>query len=162
MRSDLLLQLAEHLEKGQLGHQTFDFTTLNDGPFHTDGCGTTGCALGELPILFHDDWKFKRINNVITGHAIRYIPALKDNLHVHRNVFHRNVFHGPYQDTERYFDLTETEVEFLFSPLDVDDEDAEEEEVDNERDLLYGSATRLDVATRIRRFVAGTEVPPNG
>lgn len=58
MRSDRLLLLAEHLEKGVLGHTQFDF-----GCFHTTcalpggECGTAGCALGECPFLWPYDWR---------------------------------------------------------------------------------------------------------
>jgi hypothetical protein len=56
----LLLQLADHLENGKLGHQRFHFGFYNGGP--TDdryadtpelkNCGTSGCAIGECPFIF--------------------------------------------------------------------------------------------------------------
>lgn len=55
-----LIQLADHLEKGRMGHREFDFTHINLGfPYgqrHT--CGTSGCAIGEMPIVWPDVWEF--------------------------------------------------------------------------------------------------------
>src|SRR4051812_3164233 len=47
-------KLAEHLRTGQLGHKKFGFWTFNNA---TEArCGTIGCAVGECPILFPDEW----------------------------------------------------------------------------------------------------------
>lgn len=56
-----LEKLATHLEKGKLGHKTFDFSQFNGGfepdqPLNT--CGTAGCAIGECPIIFKKQWFF--------------------------------------------------------------------------------------------------------
>ena len=56
-----LEKLAEHLERGQLGHKVFDFSTYNsngESSIYAPECGTNGCAIGECPILFPEDWKF--------------------------------------------------------------------------------------------------------
>lgn len=61
---DRLQKLADHLERGKLGHKVFYFGTYNDEGnqgFDKNGCGTTGCAIGECPIIFKD-WKFKGFN----------------------------------------------------------------------------------------------------
>ena len=62
MRKDRLLQLAEHLETGKLGHEYFDFSAYNynHNPYEvvTGECGTAGCALGECPIIWPEDWVF--------------------------------------------------------------------------------------------------------
>jgi len=59
-----LQKLADHLRRGKLGHTTFDFSCINDGEpaqvtidpktltIKASGCGTSGCAMGELPIIF--------------------------------------------------------------------------------------------------------------
>lgn len=56
MHKERLLKLAEHLESGKLGHKEFDMSTWNsaNGP----ECGTSGCAVGECPIIWPEDWKF--------------------------------------------------------------------------------------------------------
>lgn len=55
-----LSQLADHLEKGELLHKQFDFSDYNSKTpeiGHTfPHCGTSGCAIGELPAL---DSRFK-------------------------------------------------------------------------------------------------------
>lgn len=66
MRKDRLLLLADHLESGKLGHDAFYF-----GDYHVPDvsmchelkalgitCGSVGCALGECPTIFPNDWSF--------------------------------------------------------------------------------------------------------
>lgn len=50
-----LEELAVHLEEGVLGHEVFDFGTLNNA---NNRCGTAGCAIGECPILWPKYWEF--------------------------------------------------------------------------------------------------------
>ena len=51
-----LLKIVRHAEKGILGHKVFDFSTVND---HTPNkCGTNGCLIGEMPIIFPKEWYF--------------------------------------------------------------------------------------------------------
>lgn len=69
---DRLEKLAQHLETGTLGHKVFDFSTLNENIKSFDepvGCGTNGCAIGELPIVFPNHFKFCgfEIVNLRTG-----------------------------------------------------------------------------------------------
>lgn len=65
IRLDRLAKLADHLEKGQLGHVKFDFSLVHENGARLttkqrkEGfCGTAGCAMGELPVLFPRKWKF--------------------------------------------------------------------------------------------------------
>jgi hypothetical protein len=53
-----LLKLAKHLRSGKLGHKRFNFNTFNEGEKNEQGCGTTGCAIGECPIVFPKQWHF--------------------------------------------------------------------------------------------------------
>lgn len=52
-----LSQLADYLEKGKFIHSNFDFSTRNSYPAlaiphkFIPNCGTSGCAMGELPAL---------------------------------------------------------------------------------------------------------------
>jgi len=57
MNAERLLALADHLEKGKLGHERFDFGVINIGGGFYE-CGTAGCAMGELPIAFPDHFRF--------------------------------------------------------------------------------------------------------
>ena len=69
-----LLKLADHLKNGQLGHEQFCFSVFNacGDPKHPhwdrkvfkhNGCGTLGCALGEMPIIC-DEWIFENLDPV--------------------------------------------------------------------------------------------------
>lgn len=78
IRTDLLRKLADHLINGQLGHEKFDFGKYNDIDLtiletremsevyesnenflkERNYCGTNGCAIGECPIVFPDEWCF--------------------------------------------------------------------------------------------------------
>lgn len=56
MKGISLLQLAEHLEKGELLHEEFTFDNINSTPETSSRkgvayCGTMGCAMGEMPLL---------------------------------------------------------------------------------------------------------------
>lgn len=64
-RFDLLRQLAAHIVSDKRGHENFDYGVYNsflsdDMPTIRTGnkCGTNGCAIGELPILFPKDFVF--------------------------------------------------------------------------------------------------------
>ena len=57
MNAERLLFLADHLEHGTLGHKQFDFGVINIGGGLYE-CGTAGCAMGELPIVFPDHFMF--------------------------------------------------------------------------------------------------------
>ncbi len=93
MNTELLLELADHLEFGKLGHKKFDFSTYNDTTSRK--CGTAGCALGECPILFPYDWTWGMSGN----------PFL---------VFGSKV--SPHHDAQRFFDINCAECDFLFHP----------------------------------------------
>lgn len=60
-----LLKLAEHLEKGKLGHKVFDFNQINNAI--EPKRGTHGCAMGELPIVFPKVWKWNDYGNPISA-----------------------------------------------------------------------------------------------
>jgi hypothetical protein len=54
--------LRGHLRCGELAHEKFDFSVFNKGHARCEppvpGCGYAGCAIGECPALFPDDWEF--------------------------------------------------------------------------------------------------------
>jgi len=62
IQENRLLKLAQHLETGKLGHKKFDFSIISEGPRRRNGCGTAGCAMGEMPIVFPRAWKFEDPN----------------------------------------------------------------------------------------------------
>lgn len=60
IRVDRLRILANHLLRGKLGHKKFNLKVLNveNGRTIYGHCGTEGCAAGELPIAFPNEWQF--------------------------------------------------------------------------------------------------------
>lgn len=76
IRTDLLRKLADHLLNGKLGHDKFDFGNYNAGwpekqPYQDiiqrNICGTAGCAMGEMPVLFPKHFAFDG-NGVVLKH----------------------------------------------------------------------------------------------
>lgn len=122
-----LEKLATHLESGKLGHEKFDFSQYNNS--YDNKCGTMGCALGELPILFKRDWKFDEIG----------APSLRNS---------QSDFPYPRSDAMNYFGISEKEANRLFYPIDEDDV-----ELSPKGSILPPSATRKQVAKGIRKFL---------
>ena len=87
---DKLNQLAKHLIAGELGYEEFDFNHYNESTlskgFDKQGCGTSGCAIGEMPFVFSEDWHFagtspalkKGSANIIAIDAKRYLGLNSD------------------------------------------------------------------------------------
>jgi len=72
MHAERLLKLAQHLETGKLGHDGFDFKV-----YHDEGdCGTVGCAIGECPTVFPDDWEIDRHEPVLRGYSSQAQSAM--------------------------------------------------------------------------------------
>ena len=66
-----LRKLYDHLKNGKLGHSEFNFNFFNWSDDARDydekGCGTMGCAVGELPFVFPRYWEFKYHNPYLKG-----------------------------------------------------------------------------------------------
>jgi len=81
-----LLKLADHLESGKLGHQVFDFGVVNAMLYKKyprqvpHGCGTHGCAIGELPILFPRSWGWIDGDPVLEKKPVHYTRNLRISL----------------------------------------------------------------------------------
>lgn len=92
-----LTKLAEHLETGKLGHKIFDFSTYNANrngdDMGTARCGTAGCAIGECPIVFPDEWKFDKLGGIVLRSG---------------------------DDHTVFFDITDEQYDHLFLPNDQD------------------------------------------
>ncbi len=131
MNKERLIQMAEHLESGKLGHEVFDFSTVND--IFLPKCGTAGCAIGELPIIWPNNWKWS-----ISG-SISFIDKHYDDLDECVD-----------ECVGEWFDLDEFMVYHLFYP-------------ENQKVRVFGgvelteSATRYDVAANIRAFITKME-----
>ncbi len=92
--NERLLKLATHLESGKLGHEVFDFSEYNNvcKPI----CGTAGCAIGECPIVFPDEWKF----------SLSGLPLFND--------------YGPRGGAKSFFEINDEEADCLFFPMSPD------------------------------------------
>lgn len=139
MNKERLLQLAEHLDTGDLGHEEFNFNTFNS----TDGmlaieqvgkCGTNGCALGECPILWPEDWVFGAMGYPETGAE----SAHGNSNHVIRAA-------------EIWFGISGNSVRRLFMPK------SDFGEVPMVSGQLRADADRHAVAKHIREFVESEE-----
>lgn len=93
--NERLLKLATHLETGKLGHKVFDFGQYNDSILPQ--CGTAGCALGECPIVFPDEWEFGDFGTLIL----------------------RPFQYGGRSGAVCFFELNQAEVERLFFPKTI-------------------------------------------
>lgn len=82
MNAERLLKLADHLENGKLFTPKFDITRWH--------CSTSGCAIGECPGLFPDEWRFD------SG-----LPTLKGKF-------------DPLGSAEDFFGLNGKQAEYLF------------------------------------------------
>lgn len=139
IRTDLLRQLADHLLNGKLGHEEFYFGSFNTIAINIENtCGTKGCAAGECPIIWPDQWRFAKnrtvrlINNPIPSNTDVWL------------------------DLGHFFGLTPEMVLHLFVPSEGD-EDGGFTEVYQIEDTFGGeileyNATKEEVAKNIIIF----------
>lgn len=92
-----LLKLADHLETGKRGHKTFDFSVL----FRQARCGTAGCAIGECPWVFPDEWHLARVD----WGGVKYDPELRENSNG-----------DGWEDAIQFFGISERVADSLFMP----------------------------------------------
>lgn len=118
-----LQKLLEHMEKGELSVDKFDFGAFRRGPFERERCDTAGCMGGELPALFPRLWKWE----VAT-------PVLRDARRA-------STFS---ESAERFFGLTTQQAGRLFYP---------QGDWKAQTDSLPGNATRRQVTANLRRFI---------
>lgn len=143
MNKERLLKIAKHLEKGELIHEIFDFNDYNSIPYNSEkeyknGCGTSGCAIGEFPAIFPDDWEFRNYHH-------KYMPRLKGTVDYNDK---KNL--PSFDEVREYLDIEEVEADFLFTPQD----DTLYIFINN--DEFHGiehDATKEEVAKHIREFV---------
>lgn len=137
MNKERLLKLAEHLEIGILGHKNFNFNVLNSQSTEEHMCETSGCAIGELPIIFPEEWKWKKYPARINTYSPRLI---KDDRG------------GTWKEVDQFFDLTSDESRVLFIPYYYY---GKESIIIREIELsqLDENATKEEVAAHIREFI---------
>lgn len=139
---DRLEKLATHLETGKLGHKKFAFDKLH----HTfeeydqkpvDGfCGSVGCAMGELPIVFPRQFKYEANadDESVVARRGEYISELD---------FEKAVM--------SFFKITKSELEGLFYPADWFCH--EHVHAPWNKTPITARATKKQVARGIRRFI---------
>lgn len=129
-RLDLLKVIEDHLRDGNLGHEVFDFDCINRGTSDLGlSCGTNGCAMGELPIIFPKEWRFE------PGEGV----ALKDSKHL-----------GLAVDVCTFLGINREEMEHLFFP-DM------QKPIRFGGGHLGRQATRVQVADNIDDFISMKE-----
>lgn len=135
-----LLKLAAHLEKPARKrlHKKFDFGCVSSGTLEEGRrfCGTAGCALGECPAVFPNQWMVRRqVGFLIGTNLYEFLVGL-------RNYRYTNTF----SDAELFFGLIPSESRHLFMP-------------NRQQPNCYGgkilneSATARQVARNIRAFL---------
>lgn len=125
-----LLAIADHLDKPQqqLHCDTFSFTSLCE----ITHCGTSGCAMGEAPVIFPEHYAYPKL----TDEDGVMLPYLKGD--------GRSVgFTFP-----DFLGITQYHANFLFYPVPYKDELQGSGVI-----RLKGSATKEEVAANIRRYV---------
>ena len=122
MNRERLLQLADHLENGKLGHKIFDFIKFNDTT--ESMCGTAGCAIGECPILWPDDWEW-------SNHGLPMLPPY---------------YYSAAASAIEWFDIDHPAYKHLFTPY-------QQNPLMFGGEMLSGDATRYEVAAGIRAFL---------
>ncbi len=142
MNKERLLQLATHLKSGVLGHKVFDFNVINCS--HNDRglvsalmpvsgvCGTNGCAIGEMPIVFPEHAFFGDMS----------VSGKNDD---------GDLIHD-FEFAEHFFDITEEESSFLFLGRDCDCESDQTCMHCEECNRLSRHASKEEVAARIEAF----------
>lgn len=144
---DRLLKLAAHLETGKLGHKIFNFDIIND--IWEPKCGTQGCALGELPIVFPDRWKFSSRGSVL-------MSAPSD---VESDICTFFSLSGVESDICTFFWLSDEEYMLLFTPCEQYKKRPEwlPDPYMPWYKVTGSKAKKEEVAANIRRFVAWKE-----
>lgn len=148
IKIDLLRKVADHLINGKLEHQVFDFSNYNINcgfdELPRSYCGTNGCAIGECPIIFPDDWEFKESG------AVGLISMNENSERMDLEI----------QSGQSFFRLSFEQYIHLFvsesqNPLWVEGADPNEEE-DPETEsfsyMLHSNATKEEVAANILHF----------
>lgn len=130
IHKERLLKLYEHIQQPQkkLAHKRFDFGTFNTVSASTNKCGTNGCMMGELPMLFPNKWEW----------------------HDDKVLLIKGSSYSVNMDLSSFFGLTDEEVEHITYP------GMQHIEIDpyyEKHDELSTSATKRQVVANLRRFL---------
>ncbi len=138
---DRLKKLADHLLYGELEHKEFKFSVFNslsdyydNEVFKENGCGTMGCAIGECPKVFPEDWVFKMDDDLSWNPMLINIPVGTNDV---------------INSIMQFFGLTEQESKVLFYPSPFTYYTTRHEYLK----FLFGNATKEQVANNILLFI---------
>jgi len=131
IRFDRLQKLADHLMSGELGHDYFDFGVYSRGARKLNSCGTSGCAIGECPVVFNRSWAFKKGY----PHLIRNSALSVGN------------------DAKKFFGIEYKMYQHLFEPSYITNPYAHQAPSRFGGKILYANATRKAVAKNILAFI---------
>lgn len=131
MNVERLKKLSDHLRNGQLGHDEFDINTYNSSSpsarpqMRKIGCGSSGCAIGELPIIFPNEWEFRK-------------STWKEffDVRLKNSFWERNGMYATQIEAEEWFDIGEKKYTRMFMPSSYEP-----------------FPTRYDVADRIDQLI---------
>ena len=143
MRSDRLLVLAAHLKSDRRGHKIFDFGCYSVGVRDPKRnlCGSAGCALGELPVVWPDDWYFGPCS--VEGGSNYSVRLKPRGLDIYNSMYVN-------EGACKWFELSEDE---LFALFYADHELKEDSPIE----VLTANATAEQVADRFIAFVKWRE-----
>lgn len=150
MQTERLQKLADHL-RGPLAASRFDFTRL----WRVTDCGTAGCALGELPDIWPEDWHLVELPNNFGSLLNEFEPRLIETKC-------QGAWEA-FQDAEVFFGISDDEATFLFQPAGsraVWDREHEQDKYELTWSIapwntlpLFDDSTPAQVADSIERFI---------
>lgn len=152
-----LSQLADHLDSSNRGLDRFDFAhtcCVNQGPYP---CGTSGCAMGEMPALWPDEWAWTNLYGPLPP---RTRPTADDAEHQNHSFFDvtytgmDNAIHS-WSDVRDWFQIDQEVYELLFYPRYSGDPQnwRDNHETVPGVEALPETATAHEVAENIRAYV---------
>ena len=106
MNTELLDKISNHLRNGELVHKRFEFGTINFGTLKHNPdyplCAWVGDAVGELPVIFPEHFKFYQQECYPYNQIIVYKDSTK--------AYHIEI------DLARFLDIPIHDVRSLFMP----------------------------------------------
>jgi len=136
IRTGRLRKLAKHLRGKHLFHKEFDFGEFTEGKMDKEGnyCGSVGCAMGEIPAVWPNEWRWEP-----------YLDGtdIVDIVHKSQQDIDADT---DYDVIAEFFSITYEQVYHLFEPNEQDTDNFGGED-------LNRSATAEQVAANIDAFV---------
>lgn len=142
MNKKRLLKIANHLSSNNLAHKSFDFSKYNGGEMNPENnCGTHGCAIGELPVIFPNTF----------FHIKHEIPSLTEKKN--------DSAYGRQKKIIDFLDLSWEEYDILFVPSESIKSFIPNfnNKYNTDLQILTDVATPEEVANNIHKFILAKE-----